>query len=129
MTFNNYYSSPSNNCFEEPTGFSYIIIKITNDVVYNREHGDRYEATRKYWKLNPDRADRYQYVFSVTDQIVREVYQVVGPWSKTSNPNEYGRYEFKGIQAPEEIRNKYIGKRIPQRFCKKGSANPIQYSN
>ena len=68
--------------------------------------------------------EKYPYVFSVSDGIVREVYRV-NEW----HLNEYReRKEFTGSVAPKEIRERFVGKRIPEYYSKKGMASPVLYS-
>lgn len=38
------------------------------------------------------------------------------------------RYGFDGYEAPNEIANLYVGKRVPDRLRKRGAANPIRYT-
>ena len=39
-----------------------------------------------------------------------------------------GRLGFVGREAPAEIRQLYVGKRVPDEFRPRGAANPIRYS-
>jgi hypothetical protein len=39
-----------------------------------------------------------------------------------------GRFGFVGEEAPLEIRSQYVGKRVPDEYRKRGSANPIKYT-
>lgn len=110
--------------YNEPSDFKYIIIKIRED-----QAKDRYEKTRKCWKIQKPEVDRYPYVFSVTNGIVREIYKV-DEWFESEN----GRYEFKGRVASDSkkegfIRSLYINKRIPNYYSKKGMANPVIFSD
>jgi hypothetical protein len=38
------------------------------------------------------------------------------------------RYGFVGREAPKSLHDRYVGKRVPDRFRKPGQANPIQYT-
>lgn len=44
-------------------------------------------------------------------------------WKESEN----GRYEFVGEEAPQEISDRFVGKRTPEYYRKKGTANPILY--
>jgi uncharacterized protein len=39
-----------------------------------------------------------------------------------------GRFGFVGEEAPKEIWDRYVGKRVPDKFRKKGAAYPIKYT-
>ena len=95
-----------------------------------------YEATRGYWKLKLENAKKVDYVLSVYDGMVLEVYEVA-EWfpalstymdrpGKTSPEELQGRYEFVGKIADEEIRKRYADKSVSD-FFKFGEANPIKY--
>ena len=43
--------------------------------------------------------------------------------------DDAGRLLFEGLRADEDIRSKYIGRRIPERFRRFGNASPCQYVN
>ena len=100
----------------------FILIKIT-DYSINLQGGDIYEAVRKSWKINPNIANKYPYVLAVKNGIVRGVYQK-NRWKKTGE-----RAEFIGEDAPEEIKQIFLYKRIPKEFVGKGSQNPFRYSD
>ena len=82
----------------------------------------RYEATRGCWRISMPNIETYPYVLSVTDGLVKEVYRV-NEWHVKGE-----RKEFTGVVAPDEIRNHFIGKRIPDYYSKKGMASPVLYS-
>lgn len=95
-----------------------------------------YEATRGYWKLKLENARKVDYVLSVYDGMVLEVYEVA-EWfpalstymdrpGKTSPEELQGRYEFVGKIADDDIRKRYADKSVSD-FFKFGEANPIKY--
>ena len=100
-----------------------IIIKITQPSI-DRNKGNIYDTTRMHWVMSIKRASTADYVLSVQSGIVLEVYTDM-VWET----HESGRIIFVGKQAENSIRDKYVGKRIPQQFMKVGSANPCQYVN
>ncbi len=100
----------------------FILIKIT-DYSINLNGGNIYEAVRKSWKINPNIANNYPYVLAVKNGIVRGVYQI-NRWEKTKDGK---RAEFTGKDAPEEIQQIFLKKKIPDRFGVKGSQNPLRY--
>ena len=104
-----------------------LIIKIrqsTVDLFPNCETSKAiYEATRASWKLNMQNAKKVTYVLSVMDGIVKAVYTDL-EWS-----TEGTRWKFEGKEASKDIQNKYVGKRIPAEFRKRGIASPCLYVN
>ena len=101
---------------------SFMVIKVKNYMVEQR--GGRYEATRSAWCVNPTEARKYQYVLSVTNEMVCEVYKV-HEWHYCYGT--CGRAEFTGEKAEENIRNLFIDKKTPEKYRKKGQANPCLY--
>lgn len=98
--------------------FNYVIIKTKNDMVEKR--GSLYEATRYRWSAS-DRITHYSFVISVIDTVVQQVY-IVDRWQKNGD-----RWEFFGKEANGEEYQKLIGKRIPEKYRKKGMASPVVY--
>ena len=88
------------------------------------QRGGRYEATHFSWCVNPAVAQKYQYVLSVTNGIVCEVYKV-HEWHYCFGT--CGRAEFTGEKAEENIRNLFVNKRIPAKYRKRGQAHPCLY--
>lgn len=103
--------------YEEPN-FNYVIIKTKNSTV--AERGSLYEATRYRWSAS-DRITHYSFVISVIDAIVQKVY-IVDRWQKSGD-----RWEFFGREASGEDFQKLIGKKIPEKYRKKGMASPVVY--
>lgn len=92
-----------------------------------------YEATRFAWRVNKQQAEKADFVCAVHQGIIVGVF-VVDEWLE-ANSNNFpgredmpGRYGYNGREAPFEIKQLYIGKRIPDKFRRKGAANPIKYS-
>jgi hypothetical protein len=73
-----------------------------------------------------ERAEKAEYVLSVTDGVVKAVFLDM-QWRH--NEDMQDRIEFDGKEASEEIKRKYIGKRIPQEYRRKGLASPCLYVN
>lgn len=113
--------------YDEPNDFKYLIIKVQqwrlDDLIVQHGSDTRYEATRWCWHIRPRSIDEFPYVFSVTGGIVREVY-AIERWL----PADEGRYAFEGKIAPQEIRERFIGLRIPDKYSKKGMASPVLFS-
>jgi hypothetical protein len=92
-----------------------------------------YEATRYAWKISPKKASRADVVVAVRFGLIVAVF-VAEKWLPAT-PEHFpgreaapGRYGFVGSEAPDSIRQMYIGKRLPDEFRKQGAANPIKYT-
>ena len=109
--------------YENEIDFKYIIIKIKDHWLAHNNY-DRYETTRKAWKINVNNTKGYDYVLSVSNGIVKEVYKV-HDWYEL----EENRYGFNGERAIETIKDKFINKKIPEAYRKKGMASPFLYCN
>lgn len=107
---------------DSPENPKYMIIKIRESMLSQRK--DRYDCTRRAWKIKPAQAEKYPYVLSVTGGIVCEVYKV-HEWHFSESRN--GRAEFTGEVAEDNVRNLFINKKIPQEYRKKGQASPCLY--
>lgn len=99
----------------------FILIKI-NDHNIGRA-GSVYEAVRGYWKLRPSHANKYRYVLAVRHGIVIGVYEVnKDGWNPTDDAK---RAYFDGKEAPKEIQDIFLNKKIPARFRRR--QNPATY--
>ena len=82
-----------------------------------------YEMTRKYWKVDINRARKATHVLAIVNGIVEEVYNPVD-WKYTEDPKHIGRCEFLGV---EDEHTTYIGKDVTTFYGK--SQNPVKYIN
>jgi uncharacterized protein len=81
-----------------------------------------YEATRKYWRININRAKQVDYILSEFRGIIRAIYKPI-QWVKHHDNN---RFYFEGIEVDSsEIKHKYLNKAYQGR--QRGAANPIRY--
>lgn len=91
-------------------------------------HGIRdnlYEATRKYWRLNGNRAKTANIVLSVYQGIVRATFKPI-EWKISDVKFDTGdRWEFIGVEIHD---SPYLNKSIKE-YIKKGNRNPIFYIN
>jgi hypothetical protein len=142
--------SPMSQQGGEPAGEDFAKVKepvvaITINRQYPRAAGDPkelYQVTRSMWRLNIERANRARYAFAVYQGVIKEVYEVEQWMPATESTRRFwrekenlqgedfgdthdGRSEFIGEIAPQEIRKKYVGKKLPGR----PSQNPIRYFN
>jgi hypothetical protein len=92
-----------------------------------------YEATRCAWKIDPKKAEKFEFVLAVQQGLIIGVFKPEKwlPATPKNFPNNLikrdGRWGFEGTEAPDKIKNLYLRKRIPEDFRKKGAANPIRY--
>lgn len=92
-----------------------------------------YEATRYAWKVDPKKVARAEVVLPVVQGSIVGAF-VAREWLEASTANfpdrepMPGRYAFEGAPAPTEMANRYIGRRIPDSFRKRGAANPVRYT-
>lgn len=120
---------------EEPT----ILISIHKSI----EDRSIYDAVRFAWKLKLEEAEKAKLVFAITQGIVRGVFiptkwlpateenfpnfRLLGEETYTATLRER-RFGFIGEPASEFFLNKYLGKKIPDKFRKRGASNPVKYS-
>lgn len=102
----------------------------------NRSLGDRslYEATRYAWKVSLPKVRRAEVVLPTRLGLIVGAFTPLR-WLEANEENfpdreaRPGRYGFVGNEAPAEVRQLYVGKRVPEQYRKPGSANPIRYVN
>lgn len=91
-----------------------------------------YEAARYAWKVNKANVEKVKYVLATHNGLVIGVFRVKR-WleaNSTNFPNKTpapGRLGFEGEEAPENIKNLYLWKRIPRERQQKGASNPVRY--
>ncbi len=97
-----------------------------------------YDAVRFAWRLSKTNAEKADYIFAVDKGLVIGVF-TASEWKLATKENfpdfpevdserMESRYGFIGDEAPEDIKKKYLGKRIPKKYRKQGGSNPIRYS-
>lgn len=113
------YAKVNMTVYNEPKE-KYIIIKTSFNAI---NINGLYDATRICWRANLNTAKKYDYVFSVVNGIVREVYKVDRWFQYTSC-----RIAFEGKEADaNDPMASYKNKLIPAKYRKKGNANPFLY--
>ena len=109
--------------YEEPD-FGYIIIKVKDwrleemAVEYGADKA-RYEATRGCWHNRKPSIEKYPYIFSVTSGIVKAVYEVI-EWHNVGE-----RIQCTAKDAPNDIWNAFVGKKLPEIYRRKGMQAPV----
>lgn len=94
-----------------------------------------YNATRFAWKLSKKKVKEVEYVFAVIQGIIVDVFKPT-EW-KIALANNFPEFNFEdqpkrigfvGERAEQFILDKYLRKRVPPKYRKKGAANPVKYS-
>lgn len=92
-----------------------------------------YEATRYAWKVKKSKAEQAEVILATRRGVIVGAF-MADRWLDATEANfpgrepSPGRYGFVGNEAPPEIQQLYVGKRVPDRFRKPGAANPIKYT-
>jgi len=120
-----------------------VAINIHQQFPFAQNDKDLYECTRGLWRLDAQRAGRARYLLAVFQGIIKEVYEIHECIPAKSETKEYwrkrllsqgrnispalnhGRSEFVGQIAADDIRTKYVGRRMPVR----STQNPVRYLN
>lgn len=91
-----------------------------------------YEAVRYAWKVNPVKAADAEVVLATCQGLVVGAF-IAHQWLEAMSENfpdresVPGRHGFIGKEAPIEMQEQYVGKRVPDQFRKQGAANPVKY--
>jgi uncharacterized protein len=98
------------------------------------EENSLYDAVRYAWKLDRKKAAKAEIVLAASQGLVIGVF-IADKWLPALRehfPNGsldiQGRSGFVGHEAPKEIADRYLQKRLPDWMRKRGAANPIKYS-
>lgn len=119
-------------CAELVPGHQDRLLCININKTYNRPGADVYgkrdniyEATRKYWRLNGNRARQADFVLATYQGIVRAVFKPIR-WFISEKQFETGeRWEFEGTEIFD---SPYLNTSVKD-YIKKGNQNPILYIN
>ncbi len=115
----------------EPAEFHHKVLMIN----INRTASERslYEATRYAWKIGLSKAKEAEVILATERGMIVGAF-VATEWLEATPENfpgrevVPGRFGFVGHEAPAEIKQLYVGKRVPDEFRPHGAANPIRYS-
>ena len=118
----------------EPAVFRHKALLIS----INRSASERsmYDATRYAWKISKKRAKEAEVILATRLGLIVGAF-IATDWLEATAANfpdraegdgVPGRLGFVGREAPDEIKNLYVGKRVPDEFRKQGAANPIKYT-
>lgn len=92
-----------------------------------------YEATRYAWKISRRKAMQAEVILATLRGLIVGAF-VADDWLPATaenfpgHPDAPGRLAFIGRKAPSDIRELYVGKRVPDEYRKRGAANPIKYT-
>lgn len=92
-----------------------------------------YEATRYAWKISRPKAKQAEVILATLQGLIVGAF-VADDWLSATAEHFPGREEvpgrlgFVGREAPPEVSALYVGKRVPDEYRKRGSANPIKYT-
>ena len=92
-----------------------------------------YEAVRAAWHMNGNRAREHNLVLARIGRFVVGAYKV-NEWLDWA-PNVFpydpegleGRIDFGGVEADKEVRDHYVGKRVPAKLLPKGAQRSFRY--
>ena len=91
-----------------------------------------YDSTRFAWKLGHERANDIEVVLPCEKGMIIGAF-IPEKWMEATSdnfpgfPNEPGRLAFTGHEAPEKIKDQYVGCRTPDDYPF-GSGNPVRYT-
>ncbi len=116
----------------EPAVFRHRALLIS----VNRTAAERslYDATRFAWKISRRKAEQAEVVLATVQGLIVGAF-VADRWLEATPENfptlseaVSSRLGFVGHDAPLEMRDLYVGKRVPDEYRKRGAANPIKYT-
>ena len=92
-----------------------------------------YEATRYAWKVNKANAEQAKVILATRQGLIIGAF-VADDWLAATAANFPGREEvpgrfgFFGREASADIKNMYVGKRVPDEYRKRGASFPVKYT-
>ena len=118
----------------EPAVFQHKALLIcVNRSVTERSERSLYEATHYAWKLNMAKAKQAEVILATRHGLIVGAF-IADKWSEATAANFPGHEDapgdvgFDGREAPADIRELYVGKRVPDEYRKPGAANPVKYT-
>lgn len=114
----------------EPAVFKHktLLISVNRSVAET----SLYEATRYAWKISRSKAKQADVILAAVQGLIVGAF-VAHDWLEATAANfpgcidVPGRLGLVGREAPDEIKRLYVHKRVPDKYRKRGAANPIKY--
>lgn len=109
-------------------GLKVLFISINQSITKS----DIYEAVRFAWKIDIRKAQKAEVILATQQGMIRGVF-VAEAWLPATSKNFPGkpsipdRYGFVGHQAGPVQQQRFLNKRMPDEFRKKGASNPVKY--
>jgi hypothetical protein len=108
-----------------------ILISIARS--YEEEEKSIYDAVRGVWRISVSKAKSFKLVLAHRNGIVVGCYRPT-EWLPATKENFSwladdipGRFGFVGVPAETAVESLYNGKRVPDKFRRKGAANPVRF--
>lgn len=92
-----------------------------------------YEATHRAWRLSKSKAEEAEIILATLHGLIVGAF-IADKWLDATAENFPGyedlpgRIGFVGRKAPAEIIKVYVDKRVPNKYRKRGAANPVRYT-
>ncbi len=110
---------------------SLILISIARS--YEEEGKSIYDAVPGVWRISVNKAKNFRLVLAHRNGIVVGWYRPT-EWLPATKENFSwladdipGRFGFEGVPAETAVESLYKGKRVPDKFRRKGAANPVRF--
>jgi uncharacterized protein len=116
----------------KPAVFQHKALLI--NVNWTAAESSLYDATRYAWKISRSKAPEAEVILATVQGLIVGAF-VADDWLDATSVNFPGREDvpgrlgFVGHEAPMEIQQLYVGKRVPDEYRKRGAANPIKYAS
>lgn len=114
----------------EPAIFRHNVMLI--NVNKSATENSLYNAVRFAWKVDKSKAEKAEVILATLKGLIVGAF-IAEKWLEATEANfpglgdVPGRYGFIGHVAPPEIGSLYVNKRVPDKYRKRGAANPIKY--
>lgn len=105
-----------------------LLININDSYKHGMSEEDRYEATRKWWRMSKKRAETMKCVCCVYKGIIRAVYKIQKweDWKEGQEEIEARKGRIAFIKDYEKFDSKYIGRAVREYFPR-GAQAPFRY--
>jgi uncharacterized protein len=121
-----------------PDGERLLLICINRTIEIEDEAYSLYDKVRYSWKVSPTRAEQANYVLAVAHGLIIGVFEA-DEWLPATKenfggeiPGRYGNWEnqngrsgFRGREASDGVKKRYLHKRVPDEL--RGHGGPIRY--